>query len=111
MIDRFQRNVAVALAGAFLFAGCAQQFKEQAQQIEDRPIDCRTAPGDLRVLQSEKAHVAQQLAMGVTAIYPASLIMGVLTGTEGTKVQVATGQYNQMIDQKIAQIEATCGVE
>ncbi len=111
MIDRLRSRAAIALVGTSLFAGCAQQFKDQAQQIENQPIDCRTAPGDLRVLQNEKAHVAQQLAMGVTAVYPASLIMGVLTGTEGTKLQVATGQYNQMIDQKIAQIEATCGVE
>jgi len=111
MIDRFHRNVVVALAGAFLLAGCAQQFQQQAEQIENQPIDCRTAAGDLRVLRSEKAHAVQQLAMGVSSVYPSSLIMGVLTGTEGTKLQVATGQYNQMIDQKIAEIEATCGVE
>lgn len=111
MIDRFHRRVVAASAAAFLFAGCAAQFEQQAEQIENQPIDCRTAPGDLRVLQSEKAHVGQQLAMGVSSVYPSSLIMGVLTGTEGTKIQVATGQYNQMIDQKIAQIEATCGVE
>ena len=108
----FHRRIAVALAGTFFVsAGCAQQFEQQAQQIEDEPVDCRTAPGDLRVLQGEKAHVVQQLAMGATAIYPAGAIMGVLTGTEGTKLQVATGQYNQMIDQKIAQIESTCGIQ
>lgn len=111
MIDRIHRSVVAASAAALLFTGCAAQFQQQAEQIENQPIDCRTAPGDLRVLQSEKAHVGQQLAMGVSSVYPSSLIMGVLTGTEGTKLQVATGQYNQMIDQKIAQIEATCGVE
>jgi hypothetical protein len=104
-------TVLATAAAAFSFSGCAAQFEQQAEQIENQPIDCRTAPGDLRVLQSEKAHVGQQLAMGVSSVYPSSLIMGVLTGTENTKIQVATGQYNQMIDQKIAQIEATCGVE
>lgn len=104
--------IVLAIAAAVLsFSGCAAQFEQQAQQIENQPIDCRTAQGDLRLLRNEKAHVGQQLAMGVSSIYPSSLIMGVLTGTESTKIQVATGQYNQMIDQKIAQIEATCGVE
>jgi hypothetical protein len=48
--------------------------------------------------------------MGVTSIYPAGLVLGLLTGTEGTKIQVATGEYNKMIDKKIAQIQSTCGV-
>ena len=62
------------------------------------------------MLQSEKAHVAEELAMGVTAIYPASAVMGILMGTEGTKIQVATGEYNQKIDEKIAEIRSTCGL-
>ncbi len=74
------------------------------------PVNCATAQGDMRVLQSEKAHVVQQVAMGVTSIYPAGLVLGILTGTEGTKIQVATGEYNKMIDKKIAEIKSTCGV-
>jgi hypothetical protein len=62
------------------------------------------------VLQSEKAHVAQQIAMGVTAISPAGMVAGLITGTEQTKLQVATGDYNQMIDQRIADIKMTCGL-
>jgi hypothetical protein len=45
------------------------------------------------MLQHEKAHVAQQIAMGVTAIAPAGLVAGLITGTEQTKEQVATGDY------------------
>jgi hypothetical protein len=73
-------------------------------------INCATAEGDIRMLQSEKAHVAQQVAMGITAIAPAGLVMGVLMGTEQTKLQVATGDYNNMIDQRIAEIKMTCGL-
>jgi hypothetical protein len=36
--------------------------------------------------------------------------MGILTGTEGTKIQVATGEYDQAIDQRIAEIRQTCGM-
>ena len=88
----------------------AQQFKQEARSIQSQRIDCRTAPGDLRVLQSEKANVVQQIGMGVTAIYPAGAVVGILTGTEGTKLSVATGDYNRTIDDKIAQIKSTCGL-
>jgi hypothetical protein len=86
------------------------------QQVEQQlstpaPINCRTAPGDLRVLQAEKANVVQRMAEGASAIAPAGIVLGILTGTETTKLQVATGEHNQMIDQRIMQIEQTCGIQ
>jgi hypothetical protein len=92
-------------------AGCALQFKQEEQQAEQMAVNCATAQGDLRVLESEKAHVAEQLAMGVSAIYPAGAVMGLLEGTEGTKLQVATGEYNQKIQDKIDDIRLRCGGE
>jgi hypothetical protein len=104
------RLVAAVLCLALVAAGCAYEFKKREKAIEAQPIDCSTAQGDLRMLQQEKAHVVQEIAMGVTAIYPAGLVVGVLTGTEKTKAQVATGKYNHMIDEKIAAIKSTCGL-
>ena len=60
------------------------------------------------MLQNDKAHVAQQVVMGVTAIAPAGVVLGVVTGTEQTKWQVASDDYNSMIDQRIAEIKRTC---
>jgi hypothetical protein len=96
---------------AVFLAGCARKFKDETKVIKSEQVNCATAEGDIRVLKSEKSHVAQQIAMGVTAIYPASALVGLVTGTEGTKLKVATGEYNKMIDQKIAEIKATCGLE
>lgn len=62
------------------------------------------------MLQQEKANVAQRIVEGATAIYPAGLVMGVVTGTEGTKLQVAVGEYNDKIDKRIAEIKQTCGI-
>src|SRR5262245_5301964 len=101
---------AAAVAVALLSLGCALMFKEDEQKAKAMPVNCATASGDIRMLQSEKAYLVQQIAMGVTSIYPAGLVLGLLTGTEGTKIQVATGEYNQMIDKKIAQIQQACGV-
>jgi hypothetical protein len=108
-MNRFQ-TLAAAVTVALLGSGCALMFKEDEQKAKSMPVNCATAPGDIRVLQSEKAHVVQQVAMGVTSIYPAGLVLGLLTGTEGTKIQVATGEYNTMLDKKIAEIKSTCGV-
>jgi hypothetical protein len=95
-----------------LASGCAFQQKKVERELEQpAPINCATAQGDLRVLQGEKAHVAQRVVEGATAIYPASLVMGILTGTEGTKLSVATGEYNHMIEARIAAIEEKCGIE
>ena len=76
-----------------------------------QPVDCTTAEGDIRLLQQEKTHVAQQIVAGVTTITPAGLVIGVVTGTVKPKVNVAIGKYNKMIDARIAEIKETCGVE
>jgi hypothetical protein len=76
----------------------------------DQPVNCATAPADLRALESEKAHVGKQIAAGVTSIVPVSLVVNVVTGTEKEHFKVATGKYNDMLDEKIAEIKTTCGL-
>jgi hypothetical protein len=45
-------------------------MKKEEKAAEQMPVNCATADGDLRVLKSEKANVAEQIALAVTAIYP-----------------------------------------
>lgn len=104
-------KVVLGIAIAVVVVACAAQYKEQEQALQGPiHINCATAEGDIRVLQNEKSHVAQQVAMGLSAIAPAGMVMGALMGTEQTKLQVATGDYNRMIDQRIADIKMTCGL-
>lgn len=103
-------KIAWGLGMVILIAGCALQYKAEEEAMK-LPITCSTAEGDIRVLQGEKTHAAQQIANGVSAIAPAGLVIGILTGTERTKLRVASGEYNKMIDQRIADIKATCGVQ
>jgi len=93
-----------------LVAACAPITKQEKKELA-KPIDCRTAEGDIRVLQAEKAHVAQEIANGVTAIFPAGAVIGIISGTESDKIKVASGDYNKMIDQKIAEIKTKCGLQ
>jgi hypothetical protein len=46
----------------------------------------------------------------VTSIVPAGIVLGLVTGTTGTKFRVATGEYNKKIDERITDIKRTCGV-
>jgi hypothetical protein len=94
---------------ALLMVACSPQSKEAKQELA-QPVNCATAEGDIRVLNSEKAHVGKQVASGVTAIAPAGLVLGIVTGTEGDKLEVASGDYNDQIDKKIAEIKSTCGL-
>jgi len=110
MDKNFRTAVVFGVGVALCMTSCAAQFKQEEQSAKTAPINCNTAQGDLRVLQSEKANVVQQIAMGVTMIYPASAVLSILTGVEGTKYQVATGEYNEAIDKKIAEIKRTCGL-
>jgi hypothetical protein len=50
------------------------------------------------------------LIEGATAIYPAGAVLGILSGTETTKLKVAIGEYDSQIDARIAQIKNTCGI-
>jgi hypothetical protein len=106
------KKILVVLIVLVVFPACAMQQKKVEKSLEGAgPPDCATAEGDLRVLESEKAHVAGRIAAGVTAIAPAGLVIGILTGTEGTKLRVASGKYNEAIERRIAEIKAHCGVE
>lgn len=94
-------------------SACASSMKKQekmAEQDEKKPVNCATAEGDIRALESEKVHAAQQLAAGVSAIVPIGLVAGVATGTEGTKAKMATGDYNKKLDEKITEIKIQCGL-
>ena len=97
--------------GIALLSGCASQYKQTERQVQSMPINCATAEGDLRMLRNEKAGLAREIAAGVSSIVPIGLIAGVAMGTEGTKMQVATGDYDRMLDQKIAEIQQACGVQ
>lgn len=101
-------RIALVIFLTMFLSACASGQKKVEKEMK-MPINCATAEGDIRVLENEKTHVAEQIAEGVTAIFPAGLVLGILTGTEGTKIKVATGEYNKMIDERIAEIKSECG--
>lgn len=108
------RSLLIFISCSVLVTGVyAGDTKTEAEvkQIEanlNAPIDCRTAEADIRVLESEKAHLDEQVAKGVTSIVPVGLVVNVVQGDEDESLKVATGHYDQLIDDKIAQIKKKC---
>jgi hypothetical protein len=101
----------IAIVGSLaLVTGCGGKDAKKEAQIESIPVNCATAEGDIRMLKSEKESAAQQAAAGISTISPIGLIAGFATGTEGAKAKMATGEYNDMIDKKIAEIKQTCNL-
>jgi hypothetical protein len=99
-----------ALSLTAMLGGCAMQEKKEAKAAQAMPVNCPTAEGDIRVLQGEKASTAAKIGNGVSMVVPIGLVVGVVTGTEKTKYEVSTGEYNKMLDTKITEIKTTCGV-
>jgi hypothetical protein len=104
-----KKLIAVAII-AVLVPACAMQYKKTEQDMK-QPINCATAEGDLRALEEEKVNVGQQIAAGVTSIVPAGLVIGLVAGTAGANWRVTTGEYNKMIDERIAEIKQKCNIQ
>jgi hypothetical protein len=103
------KKAILAIMVMIIATGCAPISKDSKQDLA-QPVNCATAPADLRALESEKTHVGEQIAAGVTAIVPVSLVVNIVKGTEKDHFTVATGDYNDMLDKKIAEIKVTCGL-
>jgi hypothetical protein len=97
---------AIGLTG--FISGCYTAEKKTAQETATAPVNCATADGDIRALEEEKKTTAQRIAAGVKSIVPIGLVAGVVSGQAGTKYKIATGQYNTMLDNKIAEIKQQC---
>ncbi len=99
----------VCLCAAFLLAACQAVPKREKQELA-QPVNCATAQQDIATLQSERDSVAERIADGATAVVPAAAALGLLTLQEKDKVEVAAGVYNKRIEEKIAEIEQSCGL-
>ena len=98
------------VAITMVLSGCAAQQQDQVLEGMTQPIDCETAEEDIRTLENEKVHLAGRLAAGVTTVAPIGLVVGDKGDTQDTKMLVAAGDYNEMIDRRIAEIKQTCSL-
>ncbi len=104
------KKIVLVIGMIFLLAACSPVSKQTTQDLA-KPVNCATAEGDIRALNSEKENVGREIAAGVTAIVPIGLVLNTVSGNEKAHYQVATGEYNTMLDKKIAEIKHQCGIK
>ena len=56
-------SVSVCAFGLIVTSGCAMQEKKEAAAAQAMPIDCATAPGDLRVLNARRPPLHRRSVM------------------------------------------------
>ncbi len=103
---------------SLLASGCADRknlspfptISDNAKADLSAPVDCQTAQKNISVLESEKASVGRQVLSGVRSIMPISAVAGILMGDYSDRVEVASGEYNNDIEAKIAIIKSSCGL-
>ncbi len=110
MTTRARTGFAV-LATCALMIGCISKKEIEKGKVDvKRPVNCATAQQDIRTLESEKARVDQQVIAGVTSIIPIGAVLHVLQLEERDDLEVGCGEYNLMIDKKIAEIKKECSI-
>jgi hypothetical protein len=95
-----------------LLTGCATKSSiTRGEADAKRPINCATAAADIQILEQEKVNAAQQFAAGASSILPIGAVVNLLDKTEGTQLKVGFGEYNRMLNAKIAEIKKECNIE
>lgn len=90
---------------------CFGQAHGVAAETERHPVNCATAEGDLRAIASEKKHAQDQQVESVVSILPAGALLGLVTGTENKRLEMLSGDYVKQLDERAAEIRATCNVK
>ena len=110
------RPTIVCLSMLLVFAlSCASISQETIAAIE-KPVNCSSASEDVAYLDDEKSGFFGRLFAGITAVLPPGSfivigrdIFGAPDGIWTDKWKVASGSYNQKIDDKIAGTKRQCG--
>ncbi|MEX0307017.1 MAG: hypothetical protein AB3N12_06460 [Ruegeria sp.] len=100
------RNASIGLVCIAL--ACPANAADDAKR---HPVNCATAPGDLRAIAAEKKHAEDQQVESVVSILPAGALLGLVTGTENKHLKMLSGDYIKQLDARAAEIKSTCGID
>ena len=94
----------------YVFLVSCSTVSDTAKYYLDKPIDCNTAKTDIATLESEKASASERTMAGVRAVVPSAAIVGMVRNDWSNRKEVASGEYNQVIDDKIQEIQRACNI-
>ena len=105
--------------GLALLAGCSS-VSQEAREAEAKPVNCDTANEDIATLEKERASVGDRVAAGARTFLPPAAVVDIFAGYyqddesadeyfDGRN-EVTSGEYNDKIDAKIAEIKKVCNI-
>lgn len=102
----------VVLVACTLMTGCMskKEIKKGEAQMK-QPVTAATAAQDIQLLESEKARVGQEITAGASSIIPIGAVVNILQLKERDSLKVGFGEYNRMIDAKIAEIKKEYNIQ
>ncbi len=108
------QKMALLICVVFL-ASCGSPVSEEAMMMKQKPIDCSDAKEDIAALENEKASVLRRVGQGARFVVPVAVVVNIFQEGSGSdnvadRKSVASGDYNEAIDAKIAEIKSTCNV-
>ncbi len=115
MVIRSTRVFVVALC-AFMLTACVGISPETKMKISE-PVNCSSGYADISYLESEHASVGKRFLQGLFGVMPPSIIISALRAAARSPERmyldhwtVASGSYNEQMDDKIASIKQKCNL-
>ena len=92
-----------ALLGAvsLVLAGCAAMTMRDIRAVKP---DCARIDKQIAMLEKEKAENDQRLLAGIQSVAPALAALNIVAGTYGRNVAIATGEWAEALDTKLAEL-------
>ncbi len=103
-------NPALLIVTTLFISACAAPISQTAKNSLAKKVDC-TSFRDVETLENERASVGRQVVDGARTILPISAVVSILKGEWRERATVATGEYNEAIEEKIHEIKSACGWE
>ena len=81
---------------------------------QEPAVDCSTAEQDIATLQHEKKATDERKVKGVMSILPIGIVINAAASVADDKSdaeEMHIDEYNQKIDERIAEIKEACNIE
>ena len=101
---------AIAFSAMLAIAACGS-ISDDAKKGLAKDVDCSTAKEDIALLEKERASTTDRALAGASTVDPTSNVVALVGGNWGDDSEVATGEYNERINAKIAEIKQACGID
>jgi hypothetical protein len=95
------------IIGCFLLCSCTAISPQTKSQLR-KSIDCETAFEDIAALEASKASTFKRRVSLVSLISPFGLLTGLVSHDIDDRAEVANGQFNQRVEDRINSIRYEC---